>query len=77
MAKKPTFEDRLGRVEEIAETLEEGDLDLDDAVKSFEEARKLIAGLEEHLLKIEKRIELLTGDGDKQPFDSEDEEATD
>ncbi len=71
MAKKPTFEERLGRVEEIAETLEEGDLNLDDAVKSFEEARKLITDLEGHLLKIEKKIELLMGDGEKQPFDDD------
>lgn len=73
MAKKPTFEERLERVEEIAETLEEGELTLDDAVKGFEEARKLIAGLEEHLQTIEKRIEVLTGDGEKRPFESDED----
>jgi len=57
MTKK--FEERLSRLEELAEKIKEPDLPLEEAVAVFEEGVKLAKGLEKDLDKIEGRVEQL------------------
>ena len=53
------FEERLRRLEELAERIREPDLPLEEAVEVFEEGIKLSKGLERDLEKIENRVEIL------------------
>ena len=72
----PRFEDVLGRLEEIAHELEEGQPGLNEAMARYEEGVKLLRkahGLLEHA---ERRIEVLSGvdaEGNPvaKPFDAE------
>ena len=53
------FEERLARLEDLADKMREGNIPLDDAVSMFEEGIGLAKGLEKDLSKIEKKIEIL------------------
>ena len=53
------FEDRLERLEAIAQDIREPDLPLDDALSLFDEGVKLARSLEKDLEKVESRIEIL------------------
>jgi exodeoxyribonuclease VII small subunit len=77
------FEERLERLEELAEKIKEPDLPLEDAVAVFEEGVKLSKGLERDLDKIQGKVEILLGtttdaEGEEKPeldlFDAEDGE---
>jgi exodeoxyribonuclease VII small subunit len=70
------FEDALGRLEELVQVLERGDLSLEESLKAFEEGVKLSKNCLKLLDDAEKRVEiLLGGQGRKrlQPFDVADE----
>ena len=54
------FEERLERLEELAEKLREGNIPLDDAVALFEEGMRLSKSLEKELSRVERRVEILT-----------------
>jgi len=56
------FEDALARLEEIVDTLEAGNLPLEDSLKAFEEGVGLARRCARYLDEAEKRIELLTKD---------------
>lgn len=59
--KKPSgFEERLERLEELAERLRQGNIPLDEAVLLFEEGMKLSKSLEKDLSRVERRVEILT-----------------
>jgi exodeoxyribonuclease VII small subunit len=60
------FEQRLTRLEELAGKISEGDVPLEDAVNMFEEGIKLAQGLEKDLAKVERKIEILVNQPDKQ-----------
>jgi exodeoxyribonuclease VII small subunit len=77
------FEERLERLEELAERIKEPDLPLEEAVAVFEEGIKLSKGLERDLDKIQGKVEILLGtkegeDGEEKPelglFGDEDED---
>jgi exodeoxyribonuclease VII small subunit len=72
---EPKFEKDLGRLEDIVEALEEGELSLDDSLKRFEEGIKLSRRCEKALTTAEKKIEVLMKDADgalkAEPFDDE------
>ena len=53
------FEERLERLEELAEQIKDSELPLEEAVTIFEEGIKLAKGLEKDLDKIEGRVEIL------------------
>lgn len=59
-----TFEESLGDLEKIVKQLEDGDLPLDQSLKLFEEGVKLSRLCRERLSRAERRIELLTKEGD-------------
>ncbi|MEX2442871.1 MAG: exodeoxyribonuclease VII small subunit [Alkalispirochaeta sp.] len=61
------FEHRLQRLEEIAEKLRDGSIQVDDAAELFEEGVKLARALDKELQRIERRVEILA----KQPVDEE------
>ncbi|HTK93534.1 MAG TPA: exodeoxyribonuclease VII small subunit [Verrucomicrobiae bacterium] len=56
------FEDALARLEQLVDTLEAGNLPLEDSLKAFEEGVGLARRCARYLDEAEKRIELLTKD---------------
>jgi exodeoxyribonuclease VII small subunit len=56
------FEDALGRLEQIVDQLEAGELPLEASLKAFEEGVALARRCAKYLEEAEKRIELLTKD---------------
>lgn len=58
------FEERLARLEELAERIKESDLPLEEAVAVFEEGIKLSKGLERDLDKIQAKVEILLNEPD-------------
>jgi exodeoxyribonuclease VII small subunit len=63
------FEDRLTRLESLNEKMKEGNVPLDEAVSLFEEGIKLARGLEKELSKIERKIEILVNEPEKEQGD--------
>ena len=59
------FEERLAKLEDLADKMREGNIPLDDAVSMFEEGIGLAKGLEKDLSKIEKKIEILVNEPEK------------
>jgi exodeoxyribonuclease VII small subunit len=53
------FEERLERLEELADAIKAPDLPLEEAVAVFEEGVKLAKGLERDLDKIQGKVEIL------------------
>ena len=70
--KKPSFEEALGRLEEIVGLMERGDCGLDQSLKLFEEGAKLAGQCEEMLDKAEQKVNLLLADDSEVPFREED-----
>ena len=56
------FEEAIKQLEEIANELEKGDLDLDSSVSKFEEGRKISKKCNSLLEDAEKRITILLND---------------
>jgi len=77
----PTFEERLGRLEEIVEQLESGEAGLDDSLRLYAEGADLIKRCRSDLAAAEKRIQTLTesaeGDLATEPMETEEGEETD
>lgn len=57
--KKPTFEERLKRLNEIVAKIEGEALPLDEAMALYEEGQKLIKGLSEELSEAEERVKAM------------------
>jgi exodeoxyribonuclease VII small subunit len=76
MAKK-NFESALARLEEIAEELENGDLDLDVSLKKFDEGIKLAEYCNTKLSEARTKVEILlekNGQLVAEPFEESDDE---
>jgi len=71
--KEPTFEQRLARLERIVETLESGDVGLDESLKLYGEGADLLKACRKTLGEAEKKIAKLTetagGELQEEPFD--------
>ena len=66
-----SFEERLKKLEEIAESIQSADIPLEEALSRFEEGIKLARGLEKEIGKIERKIEILKNEPDpNKPGDS-------
>ena len=82
MAKKEkeqqTFEASLKRLEEVLDSLEHGNLNLEESVKAFEEGVGLVRLCHGRLDEVERRVELLlkdeTGRFITKPFPEEESE---
>lgn len=71
MAKK-TFETALERLEQITEELENGDLNLEDSLKKFDEGIKLAEFCNAKLSEARTKVEILlekSGRLEAEPFD--------
>jgi len=60
--KPKNFETALKRLEEVLEALEHGNLNLEDALKAFEEGVELVRFCHARLDEVERRVELLLKD---------------
>ena len=71
--KKQSFEQAMGRLEEIVKLLERGECDLDESLKLFEEGAKLTRFCNDMLDKAEQKVMLLVNEqtGEEVPFESE------
>ena len=79
MAKKKSeplsFEDALSELESLVETMEKGDLSLEESLKSFERGVELTRTCQKALKEAEQKVEILTAntpDAELEPFDSDD-----
>lgn len=64
------FEKKLGRLEDIVEKMETGELTLEDSLKLFEEGVKLSRECNLQLSEAEQKVKLLLGvDGDGNPIE--------
>ena len=68
-AKKLTFEQQLGRLEEIVAALESGDASLADSLKLFEEGTKLVTACTKQLDQAEQQIVKLMKGTDGAPVE--------
>ena len=55
-----SFEERLDRLEKLAEKLREGKIPLEEAVTVFEEGMKLARSLEKDLSRVERKVQILS-----------------
>ncbi|WP_020676051.1 exodeoxyribonuclease VII small subunit [Geopsychrobacter electrodiphilus] len=73
MAKKKGFETSLKALEEAVSRLEEGDLELEESLKTFEQGVKSAAECRMALEKVELQVDLLLKQQDgrltREPFD--------
>jgi exodeoxyribonuclease VII small subunit len=70
--KEPTFEERLGQLEAIVQSLDADDVSLEKAIESYEAGVKLSFQLNKTLEEAQRKIEVLTrnanGEYEAQPF---------
>jgi len=69
-AKEPAFEQVIARLEAIAEKLEGGDVKLEDALSLFEEGVALSKVGTRRLDDAERKLEVLLGDEEVEPFEA-------
>ncbi len=74
-ATEPTFEDALGRLESIVETMETGELPLEQLMNRFEEGTRLVKLCQDRLAAADLRLQQLqvdaSGQPEARPFDPE------
>lgn len=69
------FEQQLKNLEALVESLESGDLSLEDSLKSFEQGIKVARECQTALKQAEQKVEVLMRQGDElvsQPFTEDD-----
>ena len=72
MSKKSvTFEASMQRLDEIVQTLEKGDVSLEESIKLFEEGTKLAAKCSELLENAELKVSKLLKGPDGEPVEQE------
>ena len=71
--KKQSFEQAMGRLEEIVNRLERGECGLDESLKLFEEGAKLAGQCNQMLDAAEQKVNLLLNGetGEEKPFEGE------
>ncbi len=70
-----SFEQALAELESLVETLERGELSLEDSLSSFERGIELTRTCQRALQEAEQKVEILTAntpDADLEPFESDD-----
>ena len=75
MEKEKKFEEKLNELEEIVKELENGEVDLDDAINKYTEAMKIAKECSNKLDSVTKQInEILKEDGTLEEFKDMNEE---
>ena len=64
-----SFEEKLRRIEALAEELERGELPMERALNEFERGMRLIETARRELEAAEQRVRLITATGEEQPFE--------
>jgi len=67
----PVFEDAMNQLQQLVETMEKGELSLDDSLKAFEEGVKLTRICQQSLQEAEQKVMILsdkTEDAALEPF---------
>jgi len=73
-APAPAFEEALAELEALVETLEQGDLSLEESLKSFERGVSLARTCQDALARAEQKVAILTSDdkdADLAPFEGD------
>jgi exodeoxyribonuclease VII small subunit len=75
MAKKPAagFDAQLKELEQLVTRMEQGDLDLDDALRQFEHGVALVRQCEQQLQAAEQKVQLLSRQGEQETLVAFDE----
>lgn len=68
-AKKPSFEQALGRLDEIVRHLEKGDLPLSESLALFEEGTGLLGACSKMLDEAEQKVVKLKKGPDREPVE--------
>ena len=64
-----TFEDKIKALEEIINTLENGEVSLDESITKYTEAMKLVKECDDELKQIEEKVnKIVTEDGTLEEF---------
>ena len=71
---KLTFEQAMGRLEEIVKRLEQGDAPLEEALALFEEGTRLLGGCSAQLESAEQKVRKLLAGPEGQPVEEPFEE---
>lgn len=71
---KLTFEQAMGRLEEIVKRLEQGDAPLEEALALFEEGTQLLGGCSARLDSAEQKVRKLLAGPEGQPMEEPFEE---
>lgn len=70
MAKEKKFEDKIKELEEIINVLENGEVSLDDSIKKYTEAMKLVKECDSELKNIEDKVnKIVTENGNLEDFE--------
>ncbi len=70
--KTPSFEEAMAELEALVETMEQGELTLEESLKSFERGIELTRTCQAALKEAEQKIEILSGKGESaelEPFE--------
>lgn len=69
---KKKFEDKVQELEKIVSMLENGDASLDESIKKYTEAMKLVKECDDELKNIEEKVnKIVTENGDLEDFEVE------
>lgn len=64
------FEDKVSELEEIISVLENGDVPLDESIKKYTEAMKLVKECDEELKNIEEKVnKIVSENGELEDFE--------
>jgi exodeoxyribonuclease VII small subunit len=70
--KQPDFETALAELETLVETLEQGDISLEESLKLFERGVTLTRSCQKSLKEAEQKVQiLLQKDGEAEAFDAD------
>lgn len=72
--KAASFEDKLQALEDLVEKMEDGELNLEDSLKHFEQGVALARECQDALQQAEQKVEILlekTADSETREFDTE------
>ena len=70
MTKKVDFEKNLNELEEMVQTLEGGELNLEESIKNFESGVKLYNSCKKYLQDVEKKVSILTESLEEKDMDA-------
>lgn len=68
--KNPDFETALAELEELVETLEQGDISLDESLKQFERGVQLTRSCQQALQEAEQKVQVLMEKDGKQTLEA-------